>query len=244
MTPILLIRSDRRRGGLPRATARRLRRSLAGLAALMLLAGCETAPPPAAPEGPPRLGALQTMTRPPSAAAYPSLSSVPLRPTYVATPDQRAVLERELEADRDALQAGRSSGPAQPVPEGLADLPPGDVAAVDRRRLLSGNICSGCDLRRADLRRANLRQAILTRSDLSRADLGGANLREADLSAVNLRGADLRGADLTDATLSGASLTGTRLGGAILCRTTMPDDSIETGGCPAEPSAQSAPPVR
>ncbi len=205
----------------------------------ILLTGCSDTPAPETPPAP-QLSALATMGRPPTDADYPNLADVPPRPDFLPTPGQRQALQSELEADRQALAEGRPSTLAGSAPEGLAGLPAGDIAELDRRRLVTSRVCSGCDLRRSNLAGLDLHEAILGRSDLSQANLSGANLRNADLTATNLRGASLRGANLTDARLTGATLTGTDLSGAVLCATTMPDGEIDDSGCPpdAQPEAR------
>ena len=73
--------------------------------------------------------------------------------------------------------------------------------------------------------------------NLAGANFRGANAGKANFRNANLRGADLRGANMGDACLVGADLTGARMdgstntGGAVFCRTTMPDGSINNSGC-------------
>jgi hypothetical protein len=68
--------------------------------------------------------------------------------------------------------------------------------------------------------------------NLKGANLGGANLADADASGANLAGANLGTACLVDANLTGATIIGsTNLGGAIFCRTTMPNGSENNSGC-------------
>ncbi|MGD1941464.1 MAG: pentapeptide repeat-containing protein [Leptolyngbyaceae cyanobacterium] len=84
----------------------------------------------------------------------------------------------------------------------LAESPiPENYDPLDVQRLLTTNLCPGCDLADTDLSGAHLIGA-----DLRDADLTGANL-----SWVNLEGADLTGADLTEANLTGAFLTNATL---------------------------------
>ena len=71
----------------------------------------------------------------------------------------------------------------------------------DIQKLKDTNECVGCDLSRA-------------------------NMREATLSSANLSEANLTGANLTGADLSYAIMQG-----AILCNTTMPDESVIYSGC-------------
>ncbi len=87
-------------------------------------------------------------------------------------------------------------------------------------------IMPSSDLRGVQLRKAFLRDVQLANADLRHADLGGCQLQRADLS-----GADLRGANLSGAHLNAAKLNHAKLEGAILCGTTMPDESISNQGC-------------
>lgn len=87
------------------------------------------------------------------------------------------------------------------------------------------------NLNHADMRGANLRAADLRHADLRGANISGANLRKADLSGADLSGANLYKADLTDAKLRGES------GLARLCKTIMPDGSLNNTGCDTPDSA-------
>ena len=61
---------------------------------------------------------------------------------------------------------------------------------------------------------------------------GGINLTGADASGANFRGANLGNACLIGADLTNASFNGsTNLGGAIFCRTTMPNGRVNNSGC-------------
>ena len=96
---------------------------------------------------------------------------------------------------------------------------------------------AGADLSDANLNRANLRAATLTEANLSNANLTGATLSNADMTGANLAGAlidhaGVSDANLTDADLTGAEVVATDLTRAILCRTTMPDGTLEESGCP------------
>lgn len=84
----------------------------------------------------------------------------------------------------------------------------------------------GCDLSHRDLSGADLRSASLDRACLQYVNLTGANLRSADLE-----GADVSGANLTDANLERADIRNWKTDGAIFCRTTMPDGSVNTVNC-------------
>lgn len=90
--------------------------------------------------------------------------------------------------------------------------------------------CQGADLSGANLSGANLYAA-----DLSGANLTGANLNAANLSDANLTGANLTNANLNAylgwANLTDANLTGADTAGAYICRTTMPDGSVNNIGC-------------
>lgn len=86
-----------------------------------------------------------------------------------------------------------------------------------------GKNASGCDFAGAatfvgrDLRGANL----------SKSNFTGAQLAQADLRGSNLSGACFVGANLLDAKLGNS----VNLGGAIFCRTLMPDGSIDNRDC-------------
>jgi|TARA_B110000093_G_C12614989_1_gene263703 uncharacterized protein YjbI with pentapeptide repeats len=82
---------------------------------------------------------------------------------------------------------------------------------ADLQKLKDTGACIKCDLIAAYLKGA---------------DLSHANLSGADLKSANLAGANLSGTNLRDANLSYA-----RMNGAILCNTTMPDDSVVYSGC-------------
>jgi hypothetical protein len=107
--------------------------------------------------------------------------------------------------------------------------------------------CSNCHLRRvsssgglrwigAVLPRAELRKADLRNSDMRGANFRAADLRQADFRNANISGADFRNADLSGADLRGANLfktdlTGVKLQSVKLCKTTMPDGSMDSTGC-------------
>ena len=63
------------------------------------------------------------------------------------------------------------------------------------------------------------------------ADLRSVRLREAFLAFANLGGADLSDANLVGAILVKANLDGAFLRSAILCKTIMPDGSVNNSGC-------------
>ena len=92
-------------------------------------------------------------------------------------------------------------------------------------------VCPRADLSGADLSGADLKGADLSGADLSDADLTFSNLSGADLSVADLRRANLYKADLHFAELRAADLTGTDLSNAHLCRTTMPNSSINNRDC-------------
>jgi hypothetical protein len=80
-----------------------------------------------------------------------------------------------------------------------------------------------CDFTGSDaLKNVNCAGCIARGISLIGADASGANFRGANLS-----NACLVGADLTDATFNAA----TNLGGAIFCRTTMPNGRVNNSGC-------------
>jgi uncharacterized protein YjbI with pentapeptide repeats len=118
-------------------------------------------------------------------------------------------------------------------------------------QLLSTRSCPECNLNNANLERAALNGANLTQSNLRAANLSHANLtggtltgaylQNANLYNANLRGVNFTNADLTDADLTKADLTSARLSDAVtkganlknakLCRTIMPDNSINNRDC-------------
>ena len=69
------------------------------------------------------------------------------------------------------------------------------------------------------------------RCDLMGADLSGADLSDANLIFTEMNGANLSGALLKEADLFGANLEGAIMRGAILCKTLMPDYSMNDSGC-------------
>ena len=134
-----------------------------------------------------------------------------------------------------------------------ANLSKADLTGAD----LTGADLAGVDLNNVRMVQANLKGAETTLSgaDLTNADLSGSNFKKANLTSVNFEDANLSGADLSNALLVGANfsranLTGANLvdtwweatGGlsgrpsanltdAQLCRTTMPDGSINNRDC-------------
>ena len=113
-----------------------------------------------------------------------------------------------------------------------ADLSNADLSAANLRiaNLNGANLriakLSGADLSNANLENANLFTANLRIAKLSNAFLWGAKLRFADLS-----GADLGEAKLLEADLLGADLGEAKLSGAYLCKTQMPDGSLNNRDC-------------
>lgn len=68
--------------------------------------------------------------------------------------------------------------------------------------------------------------------NFSGANLGQANFTNANASGANFQAANLGQACLVDANLTGAKINAsTNLGGAIFCRTIMPDTSVNNSGC-------------
>ncbi|MDC0136556.1 pentapeptide repeat-containing protein [Sulfitobacter sp.] len=107
---------------------------------------------------------------------------------------------------------------------------------ADLQKLKDTNACSACDLKNAylsgaDLAGANLMSADLSGAYLSGADLSGASLSGADLIFAHMNGANLSGALLKEADLFGANLEDAIMRGAILCKTLMPDYSMNDSGC-------------
>jgi hypothetical protein len=68
--------------------------------------------------------------------------------------------------------------------------------------------------------------------DVRGSNLSNANFTEAEMAGANLQGVNLGGACLVGANLLGAKIdASTNLGGAIFCRTLMPDGSFEDRDC-------------
>jgi uncharacterized protein YjbI with pentapeptide repeats len=87
------------------------------------------------------------------------------------------------------------------------------------------------DLTKSRLNGANLTMSKLLFVNLSLSNLSGTCLYRTDLSQANLSGANLSGTDLTEATLAGVDLSKVDLSSARLCRTIMPNGSVENSGC-------------
>jgi sugar lactone lactonase YvrE len=86
-----------------------------------------------------------------------------------------------------------------------------------------GKTLAGCDfLQTTSFRDLDVRGAVLRGANFTRADLSGADFRGAVLSGACFVDADLRGARIDHSTM---------LGGAIFCRTVMPDGTINDRGC-------------
>ena len=105
-----------------------------------------------------------------------------------------------------------------------------EVWSYDSKDLLKfkeTNICLSCDLSRASLQNSNLENSVLRGANLEGANLNGANLRGSDLNGANLKGANLSGANLLDADILWIQHNNK----TIMCKTTMPDGTINTD-CP------------
>ena len=96
-------------------------------------------------------------------------------------------------------------------------------------RLLTTNLCAGCDLADEDLSGAHLIGADLRQANLAGADLRGANLEGADLTGADLTGALLSDAFMTNASLRGANLTATDFSGATLIAADLTDALMDEG---------------
>jgi hypothetical protein len=103
----------------------------------------------------------------------------------------------------------------------------GQCADCSGRSVAEGADLRGCDLDGRDLSGADLRSA-----ELDGACLRSANLAGARLSSADFEGADVRGANFTDADLDRADIRNWRADGAVFCRTTMPDGSLNSADCP------------
>ncbi|MEM9007843.1 MAG: pentapeptide repeat-containing protein [Cyanobacteria bacterium P01_F01_bin.86] len=108
-----------------------------------------------------------------------------------------------------------------------AESPLVDVHSFNVRRLLSTNMCAGCDLTGVDLSGAHLIGADLRKANLTGANLSWTNLEGADLTKANLEGANLTGAFLTNARLVNADLDNANLSEAQLYFVDVTDASIE-----------------
>jgi hypothetical protein len=85
---------------------------------------------------------------------------------------------------------------------------------------------AGQNLAGKNLRGANLSGALLAFADLCSVDLRGANLHKTDF----------RGAVLTRADLRGTSLSTANLTDAVLCRTRVPNGTLDDSQCPPDAS--------
>lgn len=88
---------------------------------------------------------------------------------------------------------------------------------------------TGADLSGANLQQTDFSKARLVASIFSEANLEGANLTGVDLTGVELQKANLTRANLKDTT--GIDLESLKKANAILCKTTLPDGTIESSGC-------------
>jgi hypothetical protein len=82
---------------------------------------------------------------------------------------------------------------------------------------------SGCDFSHS---------SVFVNRDARGSNLSNANFSGADVWGADFRGANLSGACFVDATLFRAKLgASVNLGGAVFCRTLMPDGSVDNSGC-------------
>ncbi len=115
------------------------------------------------------------------------------------------------------------------------DVPVPNLA--ERMKLAETGSCPQCALTDADLSYkrlsgADLNGATLHSTNFMRSDLTGARFVGADLTAANFIWADVNQADFTDANLNGALMVEVKnISGAVFCRTTMPDGSLNNAGC-------------
>jgi uncharacterized protein YjbI with pentapeptide repeats len=111
---------------------------------------------------------------------------------------------------------------------------------------LQGAEMPNANLSHSDLQHSNLSDANLAMANLTQVNLNHANVVAAILIQANLREADLSQADLRYARLNNAEIVGTDLTGANLyqavaplalfskaklCRTIMPDGTLENKDC-------------
>ena len=97
------------------------------------------------------------------------------------------------------------------------------------------------DITRSILKKSNLTKAYLVSADLSGGNLSGATLTGAYMNGAILRDANLEGADFTAANLKNVDFSGAYLlhaiiteyqfGATRLCKTVMPNASINNRDC-------------
>lgn len=92
--------------------------------------------------------------------------------------------------------------------------------------LIDGNFTN------TDLRDAIFVGASMAGVTFTGAVLSGANMTGADLTEATIDRTGLNETNLTDADLTGATITRTSLSSAVLCRTTMPDGTVDNSDCP------------
>jgi len=113
--------------------------------------------------------------------------------------------------------------------------PGADLANADLGAITAGGhhvARRAADLSGGNFRGANFEGAYMARAELAGADLSNANFRGTNLHQSSLYEANMSGADLTEADLSFADMDDAVTDGAIFCRTTMPDTSVNNSGCP------------
>ena len=102
------------------------------------------------------------------------------------------------------------------------------------------------DAHRTNFRHCNLNHAHLIKAQASRAEFNNANLEWAQCIKADMRGAIFTGANLKNANFSGAILLNAKdfdagAEGLILCKTVMPDGSINNRDCDIALKAPEAP---
>jgi hypothetical protein len=146
------------------------------------------------------------------------------------------------------------------VPLANASLPRIDLSNA----CLSRANFAGADLSGADLSGANLGEANLTGANLTGANLTDAILTGAMMSGAVLAGSDMKGSDITKASLKASNITGIKFSNAnlceadlgqakvlegnmtdtiiagLLCRTAMPNGSINTYNCNQDKTCRKA----
>lgn len=173
--------------------------------------------------------------------------------------DERAALEREIEADRQqesAYQAYMDRMTDLLLKDKLSRFSTEEVRNVARIRTLNvlrgldskrkGRVflflkdsalidreavidLSGADMSGTSAASANLYRVNLSEADFSKSDLNGANLSKSYLSGTNLSGADLSDANLSGADLFEANLSGANLTRANLSKSGL--NSADLRGC-------------
>lgn len=95
----------------------------------------------------------------------------------------------------------------------------------------TGGLLTGGDLSGSGFRRGDFAGVVLDGANMQGAKFLNANFREASAVDVDIQGAGFNGACLMDADFTGAIFAGPVFAQALLCRTTLPDGSIDSRDC-------------